>query len=170
MLLFFRETVNSLILPLNFYALLIRIWTFGSGFFFVRPKVLSLAFCLPIKKYYLLCACAVVKEISVAKLRHYRCNDFPFWFHRHSSASCTSAAQPGVRLLASLQSYFGAGNSNNMAESHHSMDRLGQRAYFHNDFKGGRDHDNVCPSMVRGIDFIRDPRLNKVKYLVTNMM
>ena len=24
--------------------LLIRIWTFGSGFFFVRPKVLSLAF------------------------------------------------------------------------------------------------------------------------------
>lgn len=46
-------------------------------------------------------------------------------------------------------------------ESGKSMDRLGQRAFFSSDFKG-RDHDNVCPSMVRGIDFIRDPRLNKV--------
>jgi len=40
------------------------------------------------------------------------------------------------------------------------MDRLGQRVFFSSDFKG-RDHDNVCPSMVRGIDYIRDPRLNK---------
>lgn len=49
-----------------------------------------------------------------------------------------------------------SGNSNG------AMDRLGQRVFFSSDFKG-RDHDNVCPSMVRGIDYIRDPRLNKVR-------
>jgi malate dehydrogenase (oxaloacetate-decarboxylating)(NADP+) len=49
-----------------------------------------------------------------------------------------------------------------MADNNHQlqMDRLGQRVYFHSDFKAG-NHDNVCPSMVRGIDYIRDPRLNK---------
>ncbi|XP_018011705.1 NADP-dependent malic enzyme isoform X3 [Hyalella azteca] len=36
-----------------------------------------------------------------------------------------------------------------------SWDRLGQRSYHeHTD-------DNICPSMVRGIDYLRDPRLNK---------
>ena len=37
-----------------------------------------------------------------------------------------------------------------------SRDRLGQRPY--------HEHtgDNICPSMVRGIDYMRDPRLNKV--------
>lgn len=90
-----------------------------------------------------------------------------FLSRRHSSGSC-SAGQPGVRLLASLQSYFAANNNNTiMAESNGTMDRLGQRVYFHSDFKG-RDHDNVCPSMVRGIDFIRDPRLNKVKKKTLN--
>ncbi|XP_032783531.2 NADP-dependent malic enzyme isoform X2 [Daphnia magna] len=72
-----------------------------------------------------------------------------------SSGSCSN--QPGgVRLLASLQSYLA------MTDKTHqqAMDRLGQRTYFHSDFKGG-NHDNVCPSMVRGIDYIRDPRLNK---------
>jgi hypothetical protein len=50
-----------------------------------------------------------------------------------------------------------------MTDKNHqqAMDRLGQRTFFHSDFKG-RNHDNVCPSMVRGIDYIRDPRLNKV--------
>jgi len=38
-------------------------------------------------------------------------------------------------------------------------DRLGQRSY--HEVTG----DNICPSMIRGIDFVRDPRLNKVKYL-----
>lgn len=40
------------------------------------------------------------------------------------------------------------------------MDRLGQRVYFHSDFKGG-NKDNICPSMVRGVDYLKDPRLNK---------
>ena len=35
-------------------------------------------------------------------------------------------------------------------------DRIGQRPY--HEVTG----DNICPSMVRGIDFVRDPRLNKV--------
>jgi len=35
------------------------------------------------------------------------------------------------------------------------MDRLGQRPY--HELTG----DNICPSMVRGIDYLRDPRLNK---------
>ena len=50
-----------------------------------------------------------------------------------------------------------------MTDKNHqqALDRLGQRTFFHSDFKG-RNHDNVCPSMVRGIDYIRDPRLNKV--------
>lgn len=49
-----------------------------------------------------------------------------------------------------------------MTDSNHqlTMDRLGQRVYFHSDFKGGQ-HDHVVPSMVRGIDYLRDPRLNK---------
>jgi malate dehydrogenase (oxaloacetate-decarboxylating)(NADP+) len=41
-----------------------------------------------------------------------------------------------------------------------TMDRLGQRSLYHSDFKGSKS-SNVCPSMVRGIDYIRDPRLNK---------
>ena len=28
----------------------------------------------------------------------------------------------------------------------------------------GSGNSNVCPSMVRGIDYIRDPRLNKVRF------
>jgi len=36
-----------------------------------------------------------------------------------------------------------------------SMDRIGQRSY--HELTG----DNICPSMVRGIDYLRDPRLNK---------
>ncbi|XP_057369251.1 NADP-dependent malic enzyme-like isoform X3 [Daphnia carinata] len=72
-----------------------------------------------------------------------------------SSGSCSN--QPsGVRLLASLQSYLAMTDNNHQQ----AMDRLGQRTFFHSDFKGG-NHDNVCPSMVRGIDYIRDPRLNK---------
>lgn len=81
---------------------------------------------------------------------------FLLFLYRHStSGSC--GTQPGIRVLSSLQSYFA------MTDNHHqqAMDRLGQRSYFHSDFKG-KNHDNVCPSMVRGIDFIRDPRLNKV--------
>ena len=37
-----------------------------------------------------------------------------------------------------------------------SRDRIGQRTY--------HEHtgENICPSMVRGIDYLRDPRLNKV--------
>lgn len=35
-------------------------------------------------------------------------------------------------------------------------DRLGQRP-FHHDVG-----DSICPNMVRGIDYLRDPRLNKV--------
>lgn len=35
------------------------------------------------------------------------------------------------------------------------MDRLGQRPY--NEHAG----DNICPNMVRGIDYLRDPKLNK---------
>lgn len=84
------------------------------------------------------------------------CIVFFFFFRHLSSGSCSN--QPGgVRLLASLQSYLA------MTDKTHqqAMDRLGQRTYFHSDFKGG-NHDNVCPSMVRGIDYIRDPRLNKV--------
>ena len=45
------------------------------------------------------------------------------------------------------------------------MDRLGQRVFFHRDFKGASS--NVCPSMVRGIDYIRDPRLNKVNFILS---
>merc|ERR1719309_447489 len=35
------------------------------------------------------------------------------------------------------------------------MDRLGQRPYHE------ATGDNIYPSMVRGIDYLRDPRLNK---------
>ena len=37
-------------------------------------------------------------------------------------------------------------------------DRIGQRPY--------HEHtgDNICPNMVRGIDYLRDPRLNKVRF------
>ena len=38
-------------------------------------------------------------------------------------------------------------------------DRIGQRSY--HEVTG----DNICPSMIRGIDHVRDPRLNKVKKL-----
>ncbi|XP_047736364.1 NADP-dependent malic enzyme isoform X1 [Hyalella azteca] len=42
-----------------------------------------------------------------------------------------------------------------LAAMEFSWDRLGQRSYHeHTD-------DNICPSMVRGIDYLRDPRLNK---------
>jgi len=37
-----------------------------------------------------------------------------------------------------------------------SKDRIGQRSF--GEFSG----DNVCPSTLRGIDFLKDPRLNKV--------
>jgi hypothetical protein len=40
--------------------------------------------------------------------------------------------------------------------SEHQRDRLGQWAF--NEGTG----DNVCPSTVRGLDHLRDPRLNKV--------
>ena len=38
-------------------------------------------------------------------------------------------------------------------------DRIGQRPY--------HEHtgDNICPNMVRGIDYLRDPRLNKVRFV-----
>jgi len=35
-------------------------------------------------------------------------------------------------------------------------DWLGQRSY--HELTG----ENICPSMIRGIDYVRDPRLNKV--------
>ena len=39
-------------------------------------------------------------------------------------------------------------------------DRIGQRPY--------HEHtgDNICPSMIRGIDYLRDPKLNKVKKIL----
>jgi len=40
-------------------------------------------------------------------------------------------------------------------DNYYPVDRLGQRPY--HEMTG----DNVCPSMVRGLDYLRDPRLNK---------
>lgn len=71
--------------------------------------------------------------------------------------SAANSSNPPARLLASLQSYFAMSDTHSQQQP---MDRLGQRVYFHGDFKGG-NKDNICPSMVRGIDYIRDPRLNK---------
>jgi len=58
-------------------------------------------------------------------------------------------------LAASAQSCLAMAEGSNPAVA----DRIQQRVFFHSDFKGGSS--NVCPSMVRGIDYIRDPRLNK---------
>ena len=38
------------------------------------------------------------------------------------------------------------------------MDRLGPKSVF---IGGGRNDDNVCPSTVSGMDYIRNPRLFK---------
>jgi len=80
---------------------------------------------------------------------------------RATLANCSCSHQTGTasRVVSSLQHLFN-GNAMESGNPNGAMDRLGQRVFFSSDFKG-RDHDNVCPSMVRGIDYIRDPRLNK---------
>ena len=81
------------------------------------------------------------------------------WLCRN--CSCSHQTGTASRVVSSLQHLFN-GNAMESGNPNGAMDRLGQRVFFSSDFKG-RDHDNVCPSMVRGIDYIRDPRLNKVR-------
>lgn len=50
----------------------------------------------------------------------------------------------------------GPGGARTLFKMDPRRDKMGQRTY--HEVTG----DNVCPSMIRGIDFIRDPRLNKV--------
>jgi len=62
---------------------------------------------------------------------------------------------PKIAALSSGSRVVGSAGPQLVVNMSKSMDRIGQRPY-HDSGK-----QDICPNMVRGIDYIRDPRLNK---------
>lgn len=73
-----------------------------------------------------------------------------FFFHR-------SHASPKKQCIGSFSRILAGGNSN--AGSSSTNDKQLTRSY--HEVTG----DIICPSMVQGIDHLRDPRLNKVSFV-----
>ncbi|CAL8116756.1 unnamed protein product [Orchesella dallaii] len=95
---------------------------------------------------------SVFKDSLVGPCNLFRVADKRLVVKRRLSLTST----PLTPLLTSLVSFNkGPAGARTLFKMDPRRDKMGQRTY--HEVTG----DNVCPSMIRGIDFIRDPRLNK---------